>query len=53
VPQLLHLSETRLGGALDLPLLALNRAAAGLDRVLGGRCGRCFDSWVLALRRPD
>jgi SAM-dependent methyltransferase len=52
VPQLMHFSSTRLAGLLDLPLLFANRAAAALDRRLGGRLHGRFDSWVQACERP-
>jgi 2-polyprenyl-3-methyl-5-hydroxy-6-metoxy-1,4-benzoquinol methylase len=48
LPQILHWNETRLGGKLDQPLLALNRAAGAL---LGGIAPRAFDSWVLRFSR--
>ena len=51
IPQVMHLSETRLRGALTRPLLALNRFGAGLDRALGSRFPDWFDSWVVHLRR--
>jgi SAM-dependent methyltransferase len=47
VPELMHWSETRLGGALNPALLWLNRARAGAS----SRPNR-FDSWVLRFRRP-
>ncbi|MBK7641988.1 MAG: class I SAM-dependent methyltransferase [Planctomycetes bacterium] len=49
MPQLMHANETRLAGALDKPLVALNRAAGAL---LGGSSPRAFDSWVLRFSRP-
>jgi hypothetical protein len=49
MPQLNHWNETRLSGALDNPLLALNRCAGAL---LGGIAPRAFDSWVLRCSRP-
>jgi SAM-dependent methyltransferase len=49
MPQLNHWNETRLSGALDRPLLALNRCAGAL---LGGIAPRAFDSWVLRCSRP-
>jgi len=51
VPELAHLSETRLRGALTWPLLWTNQLAAGLDRALGGRAPSLFDSWVMRLTR--
>ncbi len=49
MPQLLHGNETRLGGALDRPLLGLNRCAGAL---FGGLAPRAFDSWMLRCSRP-
>jgi len=49
VPQILHWNETRLGGLLDRPLLALNRCAGAL---LGGAAPMAFDSWVMRFSRP-
>jgi SAM-dependent methyltransferase len=51
VPELMHLSETKLHGLLSRPLLWSNQLAASLDRALGGRCDDQFDSWVMRLRR--
>ena len=51
IPQVMHLSETRLRGTLTWPLLALNRAGASFDRALGSRLPDWFDSWVMHLRR--
>jgi SAM-dependent methyltransferase len=53
VPQLMHLSETRLGGALSLPLLWTNRLATAMDRALGSPIPSLFDSWVMRLRRTE
>ena len=46
VPQAMHVSETRMKGALSPILLLANRAGAGLDRSLGHPFPGCFDSWV-------
>ncbi|MEE8467033.1 MAG: class I SAM-dependent methyltransferase [Planctomycetota bacterium] len=51
VPQLMYLSETRLGGLLSLPLLWTNRLATTIDRALGTPLPALFDSWVMRLRR--
>ena len=51
VPELMHLSASRLGGALDLPLLLGNRCASRLDRWLGSPAQAGFDSWMMRLRR--
>ena len=48
MPQLMHWNETRLRGALDQPLVGLNRFAGA---VLGGSAPRSFDSWVLRCSR--
>jgi SAM-dependent methyltransferase len=45
VPELMHWSETRLGGFLHRPLLAWNRARAGAGNP------EAFDSWVLRFAR--
>ncbi|HPF15038.1 MAG: class I SAM-dependent methyltransferase [Planctomycetes bacterium] len=52
IPQLLHLNETRLKGWLTQPLLGLNRLAARLARLSGGKFAGAFDSWVMAFRAP-
>ena len=52
VPQLMHLNETRLGGALSWPLVWLNAGAAGLDRLTGAHAGGLFDSWVMRFEAP-
>ncbi len=46
VPQAMHFSDTRLGGALSVPLLALNKLLAG--RLAPER----YDSWVLCFDAP-
>jgi hypothetical protein len=51
VPQLMHLNETRLKGALSYPLLWANQLAAGSNRASGFPPANWFDSWVLHLRR--
>jgi len=51
VPQLMHLSETRLGVVLSLPLLWSNRLATAMDGALGAPLPTLFDSWVMSLRR--
>lgn len=51
VPQLMHLNETRLGGALTHPLLWTNQLAAAVDRLLGSPFPGGFDSWVMWLER--
>lgn len=48
VPQLMHWSDTKLGGALSLPLLWSNRAASALLR---DKSPQRFDSWVMRLHR--
>ncbi|HIF41493.1 MAG TPA: methyltransferase domain-containing protein [Planctomycetes bacterium] len=51
VPQLMHLNETRLKGALTYPLLWANQLSAASNRVTGFPPTSGFDSWVLHLRR--
>jgi len=51
IPELMHLNERRLGGALTYPLLWLNQAASGVDRALGSPLQDQFDSWVMHLTR--
>lgn len=51
VPELMHLSEMKLRGALSRPLLWANQLCAALDGACGGRCPDAFDSWVMRLRR--
>ncbi|MAE29688.1 MAG: hypothetical protein CMJ87_12025 [Planctomycetes bacterium] len=50
IPELMHLSETRLGGLLAKPLLLLNRLAASSNRGLGLPPQAAFDSWVIAAK---
>jgi hypothetical protein len=50
VPELMHLSEVRLGGALTWPLLGANRIASRVDRALGSPAQSGFDSWLMRLR---
>lgn len=51
VPELMHLSETRLAGLLSPPLLLANRLAASASRAFHGAAEDCFDSWVMRLRK--
>jgi len=51
VPELMHLNEQRLGGALTYPLLWLNQAASRIDRAFGSPLQDQFDSWVMHLTR--
>jgi hypothetical protein len=52
IPQIMHVSETKLGGLLSRPLLWMNQFGAALSRASGG-CGKgCFDSWVMHLKAP-
>jgi SAM-dependent methyltransferase len=51
IPELMHLNERRLGGALTYPLLWLNQAASGVDRAFGSPLQDQFDSWVMHLTR--
>lgn len=53
VPELMHVSEARLGGLLSAPLLLANRGMAALDRTLGDALGSQFDSWVMELVAPE
>lgn len=53
VPQLMHLSDTRLGGLLSRPLVGLNAGLAGLDRRVGHRLVGMFDSYVMRFARRD
>lgn len=48
MPQLAHLSDTKLAGALSPLLLAYNRLRAGSASDLSA-----FDSWVMRLRAPN
>ena len=54
VPQLMHWSEQRLGGALNPLLLWWNRRAAERDLARAGDPGDPdrFDSWAMRLRAP-
>ena len=48
IPQLMHWSDTKLGGALSLPLLWCNKAASA---TLADKSPERFDSWVMRLRQ--
>lgn len=52
VPELMHVSQTRLGGVLNPPLLWANKALAGLDGALGHPLKKAFDSWVMHFDAP-
>lgn len=47
IPQAMHWSDTRTGGALTAPLLAWNKLRAGGSNLAA------FDSWVMRLRAPS
>jgi 2-polyprenyl-3-methyl-5-hydroxy-6-metoxy-1,4-benzoquinol methylase len=51
VPQLMHLSATRLGGVGSSLLLALNRVAYAMDAASGSFAGGLFDSYILVARK--
>jgi SAM-dependent methyltransferase len=53
VPQLLHLSEKRLFGALDPLLVWWNSRASARELASGSRAQDGFDSWVMRLVRPE
>ena len=53
VPELMHLSQTKLAGVLNPPLLWANQAMAALDRGTGHALGGWFDSWVMHLDAPS
>ena len=48
IPEIMHVNETRLGGVLSWPLVWANMASSAMARTKGQRC---FDSWVMRLRR--
>jgi SAM-dependent methyltransferase len=52
VPEMMHVSQAKLGGALGIPLLLANKALAGLDRATGHSLASLFDSWVMHFERP-
>lgn len=52
IPELMHVSEKKLGGLLNPPLLWLNMLLASLDRRLGHPFRRAFDSWVMHFDAP-
>jgi len=52
IPEMMHVSEAKLGGILNPPLLWLNQLMAGLDRRLGHPFKRSFDSWVMHFDAP-
>ena len=51
VPEAMHVSETKLGGLLNPPLLWANRLASFMDTKLGSPTPDQFDSWVAHLVR--
>jgi SAM-dependent methyltransferase len=51
VPELRHLSEERLGGALNPALLAWNRRSAAREMRSGSKHPDRFDSWVVRFAR--
>ncbi|MCH2106568.1 MAG: hypothetical protein MK291_08010, partial [Planctomycetes bacterium] len=51
VPQLIHLDNTKLSGALSHPLSWCNRLASAVDRGLGAPFSPLFDSWVMRFTR--
>jgi SAM-dependent methyltransferase len=51
VPQLLHLSEKRLGGALEPLLVWWNERSSARELANGSRSQDRFDSWVMRLAR--
>ena len=53
VPQAMHFSDTRLGGALSRPILWANAGLTALDRTLNGRLVDQFDSWVMRFAAPS
>jgi SAM-dependent methyltransferase len=52
MPQLMHLSEKRLGGMLDPLLVWWNERASKKELAAGSRSQDRFDSWVMRLTRP-
>jgi hypothetical protein len=52
IPEVMHLSETRIKGLLAQPLLLLNRSAAAFSQSLGFPGQDWFDSWVMRFSRP-
>lgn len=52
VPELMHVSEAKLKGVLNPPLLWANKALAGLDGALGHPLKKAFDSWVMHFDAP-
>jgi SAM-dependent methyltransferase len=51
-PQLLHFSQTRLSGAFERTLLAINSRASRRDLADNSPDQDRFDSWVMRLRAP-
>jgi SAM-dependent methyltransferase len=52
IPEMMHVSQTKLGGALGIPLLIANKALAAIDRATGHSLASLFDSWVMHFERP-
>lgn len=52
IPELMHVSATKLGGVLNPPLLWLNQLMAALDERLGHAFKHSFDSWVMHFDAP-
>jgi SAM-dependent methyltransferase len=51
VPELMALSEKKIGGVGCGMMLALNKVATGTDHATGSHMRRQFDSWILRARK--
>ncbi|MDG1498417.1 MAG: class I SAM-dependent methyltransferase [Planctomycetota bacterium] len=52
VPEMMHVSQTKLAGVLNPPLLLANKVLAGIDRATGHSLASLFDSWVMHFTKP-
>jgi 2-polyprenyl-3-methyl-5-hydroxy-6-metoxy-1,4-benzoquinol methylase len=52
IPEMMHVSQTKLGGILGFPLLLANKVLAARDRKKAHSMASLFDSWVMQFERP-
>ena len=52
LPELMALSEQRMGGLGCSLALAVNKLATAIDHGLGSKAARWFDSWIVRARKP-
>ena len=52
VPEMMHVSQTKLAGVLNPPLLLANKMLASIDRSTKHGLASLFDSWVMHFEKP-